>query len=241
MAFKVNNETELIHAINSIFQKNNRLLVQEYFSAKDYRIVTYRGKFQFAYQRTPLTMVGDGETSIREYLESVEKNAKEKDKQVDIDRDAVLLVIARLGYTLESIPTTDVSIQLLDNANLSTGGSAIDVTSVIHPEFIRIIEEITVKLNLNLSGIDMLVQGDITKNPSESTWAILEVNASSGFEGFASLGEEQENRVMKMFREIIQDISEGHYATYLPKNYLKNSKSLTKDLLFFFLSYQVTI
>ena len=63
--FKVNNETELIHAINSIFQKNNRLLVQEYFSAKDYRIVTYRGKFQFAYQRTPLRMVGDGETSSR--------------------------------------------------------------------------------------------------------------------------------------------------------------------------------
>lgn len=216
--FKVSNETELIHATNIIFQDNNRLLVQEYFKGEDYRLVVYRGKFQFAYRRTPLAMVGNGTDSILDYLEKVEKQARETGKNVDVDKDSVLLVIARLGYTLESIPAVGESVQLLDNANLSTGGSATDVSTIIHPEFIRTVEEITVSLNLNLSGIDMLIDGDITKHPSESRWVILEVNGSPGFEGFATIGEEQEQRVVRMFREIVQDISEGHYATYLPKN-----------------------
>ncbi len=216
--FKVNSESELIQAMNTIFEgNNNRLLVQKYFKANDYRVVIYRGKFKFAYQRTPLTMTGNGIDSISSFIENVENNAAETGRSVSIDKNSVLLVVTRLGYTLESIPADGEIVQLLDNANLSTGGLAIDVTNTIHPGFISIIENVCQTLNLNLSGVDLLIKGDISEDPSLNEWAILEVNGSPGFEGFISLGQEQEKRVMDMFREIVQDISEGHYATYLPK------------------------
>jgi D-alanine-D-alanine ligase-like ATP-grasp enzyme len=215
--FKANSESELVYAIENIFEHKNRLLVQKYFKANDYRLVVYRGKFQFAYQRTPLTMVGDGKQTILEYVEAVERQAIKKGKDVKINRDSVLLVVARLGYTLESVPDLGEMVQLLDNANLSTGGSALDVTSLVHPKLLSLIEKIGETFNLNLTGIDLLVNGDISEDPDNNEWAILEVNGSPGFEGFASLGQEQEKRVIDMFREIVQDISEGHYATYLPK------------------------
>jgi len=69
-------------------------------------------------------------------------------------------------------------VYLLDNANLSSGGDAVDVTETIHPGFKKIAVRLTRDMGLRICGVDLMVDGNITGKPS--TYWILEVNAAPG-------------------------------------------------------------
>ncbi len=72
---------------------------------------------------------------------------------------------------------TGEMILLRESANLSTGGSARDVTADVHPAMQQICERAARAIGLNICGIDLIVP-DI-RQPF-STGGIVEVNASPG-------------------------------------------------------------
>jgi cyanophycin synthetase len=89
-------------------------------------------------------------------------------------------ILARQGFTLESIPPKDQVCYLKATANLSTGGVSVDRTDEIHPENIWLAERVARIIGLDIAGIDMVTE-DISRPVRQVDGAIVEVNAAPGF------------------------------------------------------------
>ncbi|MBC1220616.1 cyanophycin synthetase, partial [Nostoc sp. UCD120] len=92
-------------------------------------------------------------------------------------------------------------VYLLDNANLSTGGEAVDFTESIHPDFQKLAVSITKDMQLRLAGVDILAS-DITSPIVDYT--ILEVNGAPSLSHYASFGEVQTKRVENLYLKILK-------------------------------------
>lgn len=201
---KAHRPGDILSAAARIFTKHHVALVQEFRSGNDYRIVVLGDEIISAYQRIPLHVVGDGRSTIDELivrkrngLVALGRPNSEIDPS-DVRMDAVL---ARCGLNRTSI-LPDGSVQrLLDNANLSSGGDAIDITSQLHPSFAELAIKATRALGLSLCGVDIIC--DDATRPS-ADYAILELNAAPGLDNYASVGEEQSRRVDEMFLKIVK-------------------------------------
>jgi cyanophycin synthetase len=88
------------------------------------------------------------------------------------------ITLSRQGYDPDSVPNDRQIVYIRENANLSTGGTAVDVTDIVHPETVRMAERAAKLIGLDIAGID-IVTADITKSLRESG-AIIEVNAAPG-------------------------------------------------------------
>ncbi|HNQ28327.1 MAG TPA: Mur ligase family protein, partial [Aquaticitalea sp.] len=94
--------------------------------------------------------------------------------------DLTLGIIKASGYTLDSVLGDGQRLILKDTANLSTGGTAEDVTDIVHPSIVFMAERISKIIDLDICGIDVMTS-DISKPLEETRGAVLEVNAGPGF------------------------------------------------------------
>jgi cyanophycin synthetase len=99
--------------------------------------------------------------------------------EITVDRDTMDL-LEKKNYTLESIPPAKEVVYLKSTANLSTGGTSIDVTDMLHPENIFLAERISRVIGLDVCGIDIMAK-NLTQSLKENGGVILEVNAAPGF------------------------------------------------------------
>lgn len=159
-------------------------LVQKQIFGYDHRILTVGGKYTACLKRIPAFVVGDGKKSIKELIEI------ENDKEVRLDNarsplckilidDTMHDWLYQMGLTVDSIPKQGEEIVLRRVANISAGGVSINVTDDIHPENIRMVENIANFLNVTCLGIDVLA-ADITKPWQDGNFGIIEINAGPG-------------------------------------------------------------
>jgi cyanophycin synthetase len=138
-----------------------------------------------AAQRVPAHVIGNGKMTIQELIDETNKDPRRGYghenvlTEITVDRDTTEL-LEKLGYTLETIPAKDEVVYLKSTANLSTGGTSIDVTDMMHPENIFIAERISRVIGLDVCGIDIMAQ-NLTESLKENGGVILEVNAAPGF------------------------------------------------------------
>jgi cyanophycin synthetase len=99
--------------------------------------------------------------------------------EIVVDRDTTDL-LSKKGYTLETVPQTGETVYLKSTANLSTGGTSIDVTDKVHPQNVFFCERIAKVVGLDICGIDIMAK-DLSQPLKESGGVILEVNAAPGF------------------------------------------------------------
>lgn len=208
---KVSSVKQLKKALLKTFRLYDKVLVQQFAEGHDYRIIVYRGTFVSAYRRTPLSVVGDGTRSILHMLEDRIIQAKKEDRSIKFDLDTIKQVLRRKKLHLNSILEQGIEVTLLDNANLSTGGNAEDVTDTLHQGYIDAAIKASEDLQLNLSGVDLMIQGDITQAPKKGKWSFLELNASPGFDWYSRIGEKQQERIFTLFKTILKDIKKGRY------------------------------
>ena len=161
------------------------MVVEKYLEGLDHRLLVIDGELIAAAKRLPGHVVGDGRRTVAELVEILNQDPRRgigHEKvltRIEIDAQAERL-LARIGYTLDSVPAADEVVYLRSTANLSTGGTAIDVTDEIHPDnrdmAIRAIQAI----GLDIGGVDFLT-ADITRSYREVGGGICEVNAGPGF------------------------------------------------------------
>lgn len=190
---KVYSESELHTALTLIFLIDNIALIQPFVTGTDYRIVVYKDRVMMAYSRNPLTIIGDGIHTVRELLPIHAISPPTMEARLRREYD----------YTIDTIPKVGQTIQLLDNANLSTGGTAQDITDLISEDTKKLAVRLTRDMGLNFAGIDILTTDDITRPMIE--YVIVEVNAMPGLEHFAALGELQLARVKMLYQKIVRD------------------------------------
>ncbi|WP_299271787.1 cyanophycin synthetase [uncultured Psychroserpens sp.] len=171
------------HAKDS--SKSGAIIIEKFIIGEDYRLLVINNKLVAAAIRTPAHVVGNGKSTVQELIDEVNSDPRrgyghEKVLTQITTNELTRKLIKDAGYTLDSVIAEGERLILKDTANLSTGGTAEDVTDIVHPANVSMAERISKIIDLDICGIDIMTT-DISKPLSETGGAVLEVNAGPGF------------------------------------------------------------
>jgi cyanophycin synthetase len=161
------------------------VICEKFITGLDFRVLVINYKFVAAALRTPAAVIGDGKHNIQQLVDIVNSDPRRgygHEKvltAIKID-DFTMGILARKGYTLDTVLKNKEELWLKTTANLSTGGTATDVTDFVHPTNIFMCERIARIIGLNICGIDIMATG-LSTPLHENGGSVLEVNAAPGF------------------------------------------------------------
>jgi cyanophycin synthetase len=162
-----------------------RVIVEACQTGQDYRILVIDGRVVAVSRRVPGHVVGDGRHTIAELVEIVNADPRRgigHEKvltRLEID-DQARRLLSVAGLTLESVPDEGQVVYLRSTGNLSTGGTAIDCTDILHEDNRQMAERAVKAIGLDVGGVDF-ISPDITRSYKEVGGAIVEINAAPGF------------------------------------------------------------
>ena len=181
----VKTREEAVAAFAYAQKYSHRVIVERFITGHDFRVLVIDNRMVAAAQRVPAHIVGDGVNTIDKLIE-IENSDPRRGyghenvlTEIGIDRDTLDL-LDKKGYTLETIPKKSEIVYLKSTANLSTGGTSIDVTDLVHPQNVFMCERIARVIGLDICGIDIMAN-NLTELLTENGGVVLEVNAAPGF------------------------------------------------------------
>ncbi|MCD9030073.1 cyanophycin synthetase [Luteimonas sp. BDR2-5] len=185
ITINISGDDEIREAFAAAQAHSRSVIVETFQPGDDHRLLVVNGELIAATRRTPGHVVGDGTHTIAELVEIVNQDPRRgvgHEKvltRIELDREATLMM-ERVGHSAESVPADGEVVFLRSTANLSTGGTATDVTDIIHPDNRDMAVRAVRAIGLDVGGVDF-----ITPNIAESYktigGAICEVNAAPGF------------------------------------------------------------
>lgn len=163
---------------------SRRVIVEQHVEGDDYRVLVIGHAVVAASRRVPPEVTGDGRTSVRELVAAVNRDPRRGDGhenaltkiRLDAAADEEL---ARQGLVADDVPEAGRRVRLRGNANLSTGGTAEDVTARLHPDTAQACVRAAQKIGLDVAGIDLVCR-DIAQPLGAQRGALIEVNAAPG-------------------------------------------------------------
>jgi cyanophycin synthetase len=177
-------QEKVITAYTSAASEGSSVLVEKFIPGQDYRLLVVGDRLVAAARREPAHVIGDGTHTVSELIEKENENPLRGNHHAlplsKIPLDSVsLAVLAEQGLTVQSIPPAGTMVLIRRNANLSTGGTAVDVTDEVHPEAATAVIDAARVVGLDVAGVDLVVL-DISRPLGEQEGAIVEVNAAPG-------------------------------------------------------------
>jgi cyanophycin synthetase len=175
---------QVVRAYAAAREESSDIMVERFIPGVDHRLLVIDGKLVAAALREPAQVIGDGRSTIRELVAEVNKDPRRSDGHATvlswIKLDTVgLAVLAEQGFTPDSVPPAGTKVLIRRNGNLSTGGTAADVTDLVHPEVAARVVEAAQVVGLDIAGVDV-VATDISRPLEEQGAAVVEVNAGPG-------------------------------------------------------------
>ncbi len=176
---------EVETAFEKAREHGRNIIVESHIEGYDHRLLVVNQRLVAAAKRMPGHVTGDGEHTIEELVDIVNDDPRRgvgHEKvltRLEFDHQAERL-LNKLGYNRSTVPQRDETVYLRSTANLSTGGTAIDVTDTIHPDNREMAERTIKAIGLDIGGVDFLTK-DITESYRETGGGICEVNAGPGF------------------------------------------------------------
>lgn len=170
-------EDEVTRAIEQAQQLCDQVLVEEFVTGDDVRIIVIDGAVVAAAIRKPATVIGDGQHTIRTLIEKQSRRraaATHGESQIPIDHETERAVMAA-GYSLEDCLPEGTSLAVRKTANLHTGGTIHDVTSDLHPDLVTAAIAAARALDIPLVGFDFLVP-----DVAGPDYVIIEANERPG-------------------------------------------------------------
>ena len=203
----VHTKKDFYRAMKQIFKHDRIALVQTYVRGRDYRIVVLDKEIISAYERIPLNVIGDGRSTIRQLLAKKSRAfvASSRDTRINMRDPRITAKLKHQGVALMSVPKLGEQIFLLDNANLSSGGDAVDVTKKIHPAFAKLAIQLTRDMGLRLCGVDLMIAGNVAQKP-QKYW-ILEINAAPGLDHYVKTGKAQQKIVENLYLKVLRHLA----------------------------------
>ncbi|MCV6597903.1 MAG: cyanophycin synthetase [Mangrovicoccus sp.] len=184
VSVNLSSDDDVAAAFDIADDEGGGVVVESMILGDDHRLFVVDGKLVAAAKRMPGHVVGDGRSTIAELIEIVNQDPRRGVghenmlTQLEIDTQAEKL-LTEAGYTESSVPPEGEVVYLRRTANLSTGGTAIDVTDVIHPDNKVMAERAISAVGLDIGGVDFLTT-DITQSYRDTGGAICEINAGPG-------------------------------------------------------------
>ena len=161
------------------------VLVESYVEGFDHRMLVVNDELVAVAKRVPGHVKGDGKSTISALVDEVNEDPRRgigHEKvltRLELDRPALEL-LALGGFDADTVLADGEVFYLRNTANLSTGGTAIDLTDVVHPDNREMAVRAIQAVGLDVGGVDFLT-ADITVSYKEIGGAIVEVNAAPGF------------------------------------------------------------
>lgn len=207
----VMDQCQLSDALAGCFELDRVALLQPLVKGRDFRVVVLGNEVISAYERVPLSVLGDGRKNIGELLAAKLRVIARQNRFASNVRNDVRIDrrLKNLGLAFSSVLPMGEELRLLDSANLSSGGQAIDITEDIAPAVAQLCIELTREMGLHLSGVDVIIDGDARHDVDDLT--IIEINSSPGLDNYASLGEVQAGRVLNLYRKVLEHLEESAF------------------------------
>ena len=170
---------ELITAIETAFKHAGKVIVEEYFTGKEYRFLVIDYKVRAVTFREPANVTGNGKLTIRQLIEKKNEGRGTDYRhpllKIIID-DEVIRHLNAKSISLNTILKNDEKVYLRKNSNLSTGGDSIDVTDDM-PEYYKNIAIMAARsAGLHIAGIDIIIK-DTDNEPAPDNYIVIEMNA----------------------------------------------------------------
>ncbi len=185
ISIRLMNDAEVMQGFQLAREHSRSVVVESFLEGDDHRLLVVNGELVAATRRTPGHVVGDGVHTIKQLVDLVNEDPRRgvgHEKvltRIELDAQAQKM-LERENLTAESVPAVDRIVYLRSTANLSTGGTATDVTDVIHPDNREMAERAVMAIGLDVGGVDFLSK-DITLSYRKIGGGICEVNAAPGF------------------------------------------------------------
>ena len=184
-SINVTNWEDAVKGLKHAKEYSRRVIVEKFVTGFDFRVLVINNEVIAAAQRVPAHVIGNGKNTIQELIDITNEDPRRGYghenvlTEITIDRTTERF-IDNAGYTLGSVLPEDETLYLKSTANLSTGGTSVDVTDLMHPENVFIAERISRVIGLDICGIDIMAP-NLTQSLKENGGVILEVNAAPGF------------------------------------------------------------
>lgn len=163
---------------------SDKVLVEEFIPGADYRFLLVNYKVVAVAKRTPAMIIGTGLNTIEELINKVNADPKRGAghenvlTEIDVDEETLSLLMEQ-NLSLHSVLPFNKILYLKSTANLSSGGTATDVTDLVHKSNILLAEKAAKLIELDICGIDIVAE-NISIPIQRTNGAIIEVNASPG-------------------------------------------------------------
>jgi cyanophycin synthetase len=181
-------EDEQVATAYQVARENARgrsVLVESYIEGMDHRMLVINDELVAVAKRVPGHVLGDGKSTIAELVDTVNQDPRRgigHEKvltRLELDHQAERLM-EKAGHDASTVLPEGEVFYLRSTANLSTGGTAIDLTDVVHPDNREMAVRAVQSVDLDVGGVDFLTQ-DITQSYKDVGGAIVEINAAPGF------------------------------------------------------------
>ena len=185
ISIRLTTDEEVAHGFQVAREHSRSVVIESFLEGDDHRLLVVNGELVAATRRTPGHVVGDGEHTVAELIDIVNQDPRRgvgHEKvltRLELDAQAHKM-LSRAGLAPESVPPRGQVVYLRSTANLSTGGTATDVTDVIHPDNREMAERAIRAIGLDVGGVDFL-SSNITESYRKIGGGICEVNAAPGF------------------------------------------------------------
>lgn len=184
IAVNISGRDEIMSAFDAAAKVRDEVIVERYIPGCDYRILVVGKSMVAAARRDPPYVVGDGLQSVRQLVDRVNSDPLRGEghatslTKIRFD-DIALATLEKQGLDADSVPEQGRRVALRNNANLSTGGTATDVTDEVHPEVAARAVEAARMVGLDVCGVDIVCES-VARPLEEQGGAIVEVNAAPG-------------------------------------------------------------
>ena len=165
-------------------ERYGHVMVEKYLPGHDYRLLVVGDRLVAAARREPPLVVGDGVHTVRQLVDQVNADPRRGTghatslTRIRFDDIAIARLHAQ-GLEPESIPEKGRRVVLRNNANLSTGGSATDVTDEVHPEVAARVVAAARMVGVDICGVDVVCES-VQRPLEEQNGGIVELNAAPG-------------------------------------------------------------
>ena len=184
VAVNIESRERVIQAFEVAEEISSEVIVERYIPGHDFRQLVVGGALVAASRRDPPQVTGDGVQTIRQLVDQVNADPLRGDghatslTKIRFD-DIALATLKKQGFEADSVPPSGTLIFLRNNANLSTGGSATDVTDEVHPEMAARAVSAARMIGLDICGVDVVAES-VLYPLEDQNGGVVEVNAAPG-------------------------------------------------------------
>ena len=184
VAVNISSREQIEIAFTAASRISSEVIVERYLNGHDHRFLVIGNQLIAAARREPPYVIGNNTNTVRELVAEVNKDPLRGDghatslSKIRID-DLAIATLKNQGLTPESVPPKGLRVTLRNNANLSTGGTATDVTDDVHPDLAASAIAAAQMVGLDIAGVDVVCE-NVYRSLEDQGGGIVEVNAAPG-------------------------------------------------------------